>query len=236
MSAAFQMDDPCEKCFGTGAELVPGKGMRPCSCRVPAPEMLLARAEIPDRYQECSFETYKPIHESQVKALMYASTLAKTYPVERGLLLVGPAGVGKTHLATSALRVIALKGYAGLFIEFGNLLKQIQKSYDRNSSTTEWQVLSAITEISVLVLDELGASRPTDWARDILYQVINARYNKRRLTIVTSNFIDEPKVGDESLAERIGEPLRSRLYEMCKTVNLGGEDYRRRKDRSNVGS
>lgn len=229
MSALLQMEDPCEKCFGTGAELVPGKGMRPCSCQIPAPGILLERTEIPDRYRDCSFENYTPLNESQVRAVMYASTMAKGYPVDRGLLIVGPPGSGKTHIATAALRVIVLNGHRGLFVEFGNLLKQIQKSYDKNSSTTEWQVLSAITEVPVLVLDEMGASRPTDWARDILYQVINARYNQRRLTVVTSNFTDEPAVGDESLEDRIGKPLRSRLYEMSKTVLLIGEDYRRLK-------
>ena len=103
------------------------------------------------------------------------------------------------------------------------------------------------------MLDELGATVPTDWVRDTLYQIINTRYNKKKLTIFTTNFLDDrdaetggadasdaasaakEKTAKKSkpstaytLEERIGVPLRSRLFEMCNRVLLEGADYRKR--------
>ena len=81
------------------------------------------------------------------------------------------------------------------------------------------------------MLDELGAVKPTDWVRDTMLQIISTRYNQRKLTILTTNYTDElHHAAEETLEERIGVRLRSRLYEMCKTVMIEGEDYRRRFD------
>ena len=93
------------------------------------------------------------------------------------------------------------------------------------------KVLAAVYEAEVLVLDELGAYKPTEWVRDTMMQIIGTRYNNRRLTIFTTNYLDARRhPGDETLEDRIGVRLRSRLYEMCKTVIIEGEDYRRRFD------
>ena len=91
-------------------------------------------------------------------------------------------------------------------------------------------VLQPVFESVVLVLDELGATKPTDWVRDTMMQIINTRYNDKRLTIFTTNYADKrnEKETTESLVDRIGVPLRSRLYEMCRTVEIAGEDYRKR--------
>jgi DNA replication protein DnaC len=115
-----------------------------------------------------------------------------------------------------------------LFYEFGVLLKQIQESYNALAQTSEMKLLAPIYEAEVLVLDELGASKPTDWVRDTMMQIINSRYNDRKLTLFTTNYTDESHAQtDESLEDRIGVRLRSRLYEMCRTIEVTGEDYRR---------
>jgi DNA replication protein DnaC len=118
----------------------------------------------------------------------------------------------------------------GLFYQFGALLRQIQDSYNPVSQTSELKVLQPVFDAEVLVLDELGASKPTDWVRDTMMQIINTRYNDKRLTIFTTNYLDtrknEKDIG-EILEDRIGTALRSRLYEMCKTVVIEGEDYRK---------
>jgi DNA replication protein DnaC len=78
------------------------------------------------------------------------------------------------------------------------------------------------------VLDELGATVPTDWVRDTMYQIINKRYNDNKLTIFTTNYFDDPLTEkDKVLEDRITTRLRSRLYEMCAKVVIDGEDYRR---------
>src|SRR2546427_658454 len=119
----------------------------------------------------------------------------------------------------------------GLFYQFGALLRRIQDSYNPVSKASELTVLEPVFEAEVLVLDELGASKPTDWVRDTMMQIINTRYNDKRLTIFTTNYSDKRKNESdptEVLEDRIGVALRSRLYEMCKTVEIEGEDYRKR--------
>ena len=107
------------------------------------------------------------------------------------------------------------------------LLKEIQNSYNPISQTSELKVLTPVIEAEVLVLDELGATKPTDWVRDTMMQIINTRYNDHKLTIFTTNYLDRRRTErDETLEDRIGVRLRSRLYEMCKTVIIEGEDFR----------
>jgi DNA replication protein DnaC len=226
----------CPSCYGTGMEVMPGKGARRCRCRTQdARAKLLEAARIPRRYEECLLSNYQPANNngSQLQAFNYAYRLVREYPsVNRGLLFMGACGVGKTHLSVAVLReLIEKKGVSCLFYEFGSLLKEIQNSYNPISQTSELTVLTPIIEAEVLVLDELGASKPTAWVRDTMMHVINTRYNDRRLTIFTTNYTDmHGAPAGEKLEDRIGSRLRSRLYEMCKTVIIEGEDFRRKLD------
>lgn len=226
----------CSLCFGTGMEVVPGKGARRCRCRAQdARAKLMEAARIPRRYEECSLSNYQHANNngSQLKAFNYAYRLVREYPsVDRGLLFMGTGGVGKTHLSVAILReLMEKKGASCLFYEFGSLLKEIQNSYNPISQTSELKVLTPVIEVEVLVLDELGATKPTDWVRDTMMQIINTRYNDRRLTIFTTNYRDERgQPSEETLEDRISVRLRSRLFEMCQTVQIEGEDYRRRFD------
>jgi len=218
----------CEECFGTGTKLDPVKGAVPCPCRRrDRSHKLIAAARIPRRYEKCAFANFiSDPGSSQDHALCHAHKFANEYPaVDRGLLFMGPAGVGKTHLAVSILKDLIAKGFAGLFYEFGSLLKEIQDSYNPISKSSELKVLAPVYQADVLVLDELGATVPTEWVRDTMYQIINKRYNDNKLTIFTTNYLDK---GNE-LEERITYRLRSRLYEMCTGVVMDGEDYRRRR-------
>jgi DNA replication protein DnaC len=220
-------------------EVIVGKGARRCRCRTEGQQAkLIESARIPRRYERCSLANYQPApgNGTQLQAFNYAFKLVDQYPaVERGLLLMGPAGTGKTHLSAAILRGLTEKGIACLFYEFGALLKEIQGSYNPVSQTSELMVLAPVYEVEVLVLDELGASKPTDWVRDTMMQIINTRYNDRKLTIFTTNYADERRpTAEETLEDRIGARLRSRLYEMCKTVLVEGENYRRRFDRAPI--
>jgi DNA replication protein DnaC len=226
----------CSFCFGSGMEVVPSKGARRCRCRThDARTKLLEAAHIPRRYEECSIGNYQPANNnhSQLHAFNYTYRLVREYPLaDRGLLFMGTCGVGKTHLSVAILReLIEKKGAPCLFYEFGSLLKEIQNSYNPISQTSELKVLAPVIETGVLVLDELGATKPTDWVKDTMMHIINTRYNNRKLTIFTTNYLDGRHTErDEILEDRIGVRLRSRLFEMCQTVQIEGEDYRRRFD------
>ncbi len=252
----------CPACFGTQVMIVEGKGAKICDvCRPKNVNRLLEAARIPARYAGCTFDNYQdPTGTGSIYwARMKAKTWVNEYPaVTKGLLFTGKVGVGKTHLAVAILKGLIEKGVPCLFCEFGSLLKQIQDSYNPISKSSELRVLAPVYQAEVLVLDELGATVPTDWVRDTMYQIINRRYSDKKLTIFTTNYFDEPRLENNTqdemprrtfsrkaaserlhemttLEDRIGTRLRSRLYEMCNVVEIEGEDYRKNLDRQHSG-
>ena len=224
--------DACQKCFGSGMEIIPGKGARRCYCQKTIGTVdPFEKVRVPRRYSGCHFNSYAPVNPSQSQAVKFAMKFTQEFPaVDQGLLLMGPVGVGKTHLAVSILKGLTERGgFSCLFYEFGSLLKEIQDSYNAFTHTSELAVLAPVLNVDVLVLDELGASKPTDWVRDTMAHIINTRYNDRKHTIFTTNYLDDRHGNEETLEDRIGIRQRSRLFEMCKTIEIKGADYRKTK-------
>jgi DNA replication protein DnaC len=241
------MDDeysnPCSVCGGTGWKPIEREEVRSvvrCDCFERAKlDNLFARAGVPARYEGCSFESFNGLTEGLRLTKAILIKFVEEYPVaDHGLLLLGRCGVGKTHLAVAVLRALVYRRETEcIFYDFRELLRKIQNSYNAVSQGSEMEILKPVLESPVVVLDDLGAERPTEWVRDTFAYILNSRYNRKLTTIITTNFEDrirEPRsAGDgtrlpteETLEERIGVRLRSRLHEMCQVVQVDGEDFR----------
>jgi DNA replication protein DnaC len=217
---------------------------------------MLERARIPKRYEHCSLDNFESGFRGANKTLaaahMRARKFVEGYPVETagtGLLLTGSIGVGKTHLAVGILQsLVAERGAYGLFYDYRDLLKQVQNSYNQKVAATELEILQPVFKAEVLVLDELGAAKPSEWVWDTVAHILNTRYNDRRTTIITTNYANVGPLGvesgpgsngsprasmrEETLGDRIGERMRSRLQEMCVVVEMQGEDFRQKVKRA----
>ena len=253
------MSDVCAECGGAGMVLaVNAAGVRVarvCACQQAARSgHRVVAARIPKRYEHCTLDSYETgfrgANASMQQAHLTARRFVEAYPVEtdgKGLLITGNIGVGKTHLAVGLLlSLIEEKGAQALFYDYRELLKQIQHSYNAQVNSTELDVLKPVFEAEVLVLDELGAQKPTDWVWDTVALILNTRYNDKRTTIITTNYPDLPPAGsglsatqratrEETLGDRIGERMRSRLAEMCVRVEMSGADFRQSAGRARFG-
>jgi len=249
----LEMVEVCSLCEGSGLRIVQEGGRqvaKPCDCRIHRrATRMLERGRIPRRYEHCTLENYEAGYRGADKSLKAARLVAQRfvegYPIEtegKGLLLTGDIGVGKTHLAVGILKELIVKrGVGGLFYDYRELLKEVQNTYNREVAATELAILKPVFEAEVLVLDELGAAKPTDWVWDTVAQILNSRYNERRTTIITTNYANgaglvaagataespaRRAMRDETLGDRIGERMLSRLQEMCVAIEIHGKDFR----------
>lgn len=214
-------------------------GVVRCECiKASRADRLVDNAKIPQRYAHCelaNFDVLPSPDRSIEKAKIAAEKFVDEYPMSQpfGLIFMGPQGVGKTHLAVGIIKqLMKLKSVPCLFRTFPELLKEIQNSYNAVSQSTELSLLRPVLETEVLALDELGAQNPSSWVRDEVAYVLNYRYNENKVTVLTTNYQDEDerkaKAGTtDSLSERIGVRMRSRLFEMCKTIKMDGNDFRK---------
>ncbi len=240
----------CSICGGSGWKIVEREGLsgaEKCECAsVGREQRNEERANIPPLYRSASVENFilpadNPVARPKLaKVLLDVRGYVREFPAvpQPGLLFIGSPGSGKTHLAVAALRGLIGKGHEGVFFDFQTLLNQIRSGYDQASGSMDREAYRTALDAEVLVLDDLGAHRVTDWVEDTVTSIITHRCNNRRATIATTN-LDKVGRGDRSptdiyskysLAERIGMRAYSRLFEMCKVVEMPEvEDYRFKK-------
>jgi DNA replication protein DnaC len=227
----------CPRCAGSGWIPLPGDTLRvePCGCQGDLRRtQRLASASIPKRYEHCTLAMFREkstVLKNAKRRVQEFVDLWPNTPEGKGLLLMGGCGVGKTHLAVAALLEIIHSGKPGrlVFSNFQDLIQEIQASFDADTATTKAEIMRPILEADLLVLDELGSQKPTQFVQDILYYVINTRYNEERATIFTTNYYDRSAdAKEETLEQRIGTRLRSRLAEMAERLEFAGAtDHRR---------
>ena len=223
----------CPLCNDTGWKRVDQDGTRRvvrCDCWYgKLSSRLLEDAKIPPRYEQADLNRFVSYNPSLENAVAQAKRFVEAFPVvDRGLLLLGLAGVGKTHLASAILKeVIREKGARGCFFHTPDLLRLIRSTYNPLVKTAEMDVLKPVLEADLLVLDDLGAEKLSDWVEETMNLIVNTRYNQKKATIFTSNFIDTPDDTDpNTLVFRVGFRIRSRLFEMCTIVEIDAADYR----------
>lgn len=223
----------CPLCDDTGWKPVEEDGIRRvvrCDCwRENVGRQHLSDANIPKRYLHCTLDNFAAYNESLERAVAKARRLVDAFPViGQGLFLEGQPGVGKTHLAVAMLKqVIQSSGARGLFYDTRELLRVIRSTYDPSIRTTELEILRPVMKADLLVLDDLGAEKTSEWVEETMNLIVNTRYNERRATIFTSNYPDIPDDTEpNALVFRVGERMRSRLHEMCEFVIMDGADYR----------
>ncbi len=245
MNTANDETSVCGQCQGSGWVVAPtreggGQIAKRCSCFFDRrKEALIERANIPRRYQACRLDNFEVHNDSHRDALKISRQFVKKFPAQEvGLLFLGPCGVGKTHLAVAIIQeLVRTKGARCIFYDFRDLIREIQSTFGPDSNLNESDVLNPVFQAEVIVLDELGAKRTTAWVEETIFYIVNTRYNNKKVTLFTTNYPDtdaEPdtrdafyKKGEDNLISRIGERLRSRIYEMCKVVAMEGEDYRK---------
>jgi len=240
----------CAICSGTGYALREDSGGVLTSVRCGCEKerragRLLQAAGIPERYAHCTFDAvdqqggfqiHNPSHQAALDICRRWVEAFPGNPEDPDLMLVGPPGRGKTHLAVAAAKhLVEQKGVRVLFYEQRALLKALQGTFESKSGRQESDVLGPVQDCELLVLDDLGAGRTTEWAKDVLHDVISHRYNTRKHMLVTTNI----PLGDDdrrrsravdaplTLADRLGDALISRMREMCRIVDLEGPDYRK---------
>jgi DNA replication protein DnaC len=241
----------CERChdttfinLGTDADGV-RLGVKRCECFQENSarkhnDRLLPRARIPARYAACThFDTFVlPPHPhpsrdplQQIFGILksYVTNFSPQMTGPRGVLIYGANGVGKTHLAVVALRLILAKGYEGRFINYQALLRLIKAGYDQPFGSVRTAAFDDVADVEVLLLDDVGSNRVTDWVQDTITELIAHRYDNQKATIITSNYtvLSEKDSPFPSLADRIGVRAASRLCEMCRPLCMPAlPDYR----------
>jgi DNA replication protein DnaC len=236
-------NDICKKCNGTGWVTIK-KGdvdvARRCECQ--KTDILLSKGEkanIPQRFLGAGLEWgYEPDKNNPMKgktqatAKKAAQKFIKDYPsVEKGLLFQGSIGVGKTFILCSiGYELIEKKNTDVYYIDWNDLVREMRtgEGHSTRDFSQIHHLIQKLASVELLLFDELGASKVSPWVYDNIYYLFNRRYNDKKITVCATNFLDKPPADREFFSDRIGDRIRSRLYEMTDVIVIKGDDFRQK--------
>jgi DNA replication protein DnaC len=182
------------------------------------------------RFSSKSFENFKASVETTAalrKTKQFVNKMINATSDEeraQGVILIGPVGTGKSHLAAATFNRLK-ESKACIFVNVPELLERIRATYSPNSNEREDDIINAVKQCDILILDDLGAERhkgDDDWATEKLFAIVDSRYRNMRPIFCTTNC--QP----DSLEDKIGPRIMSRLREICDLTPCLGEDYRYR--------
>lgn len=172
-----------------------------------------ARVKSPARYSDANAEKLGP------ELLKYMAEFDNKTN-RQGAYIYGSVGTGKTYALYALARAFSINGAKVKIKNIVEILQEVKSTYDGNGYDKERVEEEWVKTNDVLFIDDLGTENLTEWATELIYRIINWRYENDKITFVSSNLTPE------AMASRIGDRLVSRLVEMCKFIKIEGEDRR----------